>query len=75
VKSCGRSHAKVSARVHCVVINEFRIRPLCPTPRGRIDLVRKGAHRNRDGDVLAAKKANLFSQESRAEELAVFVNQ
>src|SRR5256886_16018858 len=36
-------------------MDEPGIRPLCPAPRCWDDLVRKEAHRNRDGDVLGAK--------------------
>ena len=35
-----------------LVIDEFGVRLLCPTPRGRIELVGKDAHSNRDGDAL-----------------------
>jgi hypothetical protein len=37
-------------------MNEFGIRLLCPTPRGLIELVRKGAHGDRDGDVFDIEK-------------------
>src|SRR4029077_4527722 len=40
-------------------MDEFRIRPLCPTPRNGIDLVWKDADGNRDGDVLRGKKGKL----------------
>ena len=40
---------EVPALLDLVVMDEFRIRPLRPTPRGRIELVRKDAHGNRDG--------------------------
>jgi hypothetical protein len=52
-------HREVAAFVDLVVINEFEIRPLCPTPRGLIELVRKGAHRDWDGDVFRGKAAAL----------------
>src|SRR5258708_12452052 len=51
---------KVPALVQLVVMDEFGIRPLCPTPRGCIDLVWKDPHRNRVGDVLGVKKRYLF---------------
>src|SRR4030095_16087426 len=40
-------------------MDEFGIRPLRPTPRGWIELVRKDADGNRDGDVLDIEKAEL----------------
>src|SRR5438046_8587270 len=46
---------KVPALVELVVMDEPGIRPLRPAPRCRDDLVRKEAHRNRDGDVLWAQ--------------------
>src|SRR5215216_654802 len=46
---------KVPALVELVVMDELGIRPLRPTPRRMVDLVRKNAYRNRDGDVLGAK--------------------
>src|SRR5213594_3902544 len=46
---------KVPALVELVVMDEPGIRPLRPAPRCSDDLVRKEAHRNRDGDVLGAK--------------------
>jgi hypothetical protein len=49
----------VAAFVELVVMDEFGIRPLGPTPRGLIELVRKGAHGNRDGDVFRAEKGEL----------------
>src|SRR5207344_261526 len=50
---------EVAAFVELVVIDEFGIRPLCPTSRGLIELVRKGAHRDRDGDVFRGKEGEL----------------
>ena len=44
------------AFVELVVMDEFGIRPLCPTPRGLIELVRKDAHGYRDGDVFHVEK-------------------
>ena len=32
-------------------MDQFGIRPLCPTPRGWIEFVREDAHGNRDGDA------------------------
>jgi hypothetical protein len=42
---------EVTALVELVVRDDFEIRPLCPTLRGWIKLVRKDAHSNRDGDA------------------------
>src|ERR1700710_644097 len=42
-----------------LVIDELWIRPLCPTLRGLIELVRKRAHGGRDGDVLWGKEGEL----------------
>ena len=41
----------MAAFVELVVMDEFGIRPLCPAPRGWIELVREDAHGNRDGDA------------------------
>jgi hypothetical protein len=49
----------VPAFIELVVMDEFGIRPLGPTPRGLIELVRKGAHGNRDGNALDTEKAEL----------------
>jgi len=51
-----------SAFVGLVAIDELRIRPLCPISRALIELVGKSAHGDRDGHVLGAKEASLFSQ-------------
>ena len=40
-------------------MDEFGIRPLCPTPRGGVDLIWKDADGNRDGDVLRGEKGKL----------------
>jgi hypothetical protein len=40
-------------------MNELRIGSFCPTPRGCIDLVRKGAHGSRDRDTFRGKKGQL----------------
>jgi hypothetical protein len=45
----------VPAFVELVVIDEFVIRPLCPTPRGLIELVRKDTHGSRMDTFLALK--------------------
>ena len=50
---------KVPAFVELVVMDKFRIRTLCSTPWGLIELVRKGAHGNRDGDIFGAEKGEL----------------
>jgi hypothetical protein len=47
---------KVPAFVELVVVDEFGIRPLGPTPRGLIELVRKGAHGYRNGNLLRGEK-------------------
>ncbi len=47
------------ALVDPVVVNEFGIRLLRSTPRGLIELVRKGGHRDRDGDVFRGKEGKL----------------
>src|SRR5829696_7627402 len=46
---------KVPAFVELVAMDEVGIGLLCPTPRGQNLLVRKDAHRNRDGDVLGSE--------------------
>ena len=48
--------SKVAAFLNLVVMDKFGIRPLCPTPRGWIELVREDAHGNRDGDALDIEK-------------------
>src|SRR5258707_13780304 len=50
---------KVAALVDLVVVDELGECPLRPTPRGRIELVRKDAHGNRDGDALDAEIRKL----------------
>src|SRR5260370_19815080 len=42
---------KVPAFVELVVVDQFGIRPLRPTARAQIDLVRKGAYGNGDGNA------------------------
>jgi hypothetical protein len=49
----------VAAFGELVVMDQFGIRPLCPTPRALIELVSKDADGNRDGDVLRGKKGQL----------------
>ena len=54
---------EVPAFVELVVVDQFGIRPLRPAPRGCIDLVRKDAHGNRDGDAFDIEKPE-FAQMS-----------
>jgi hypothetical protein len=49
----------VPAFVNLVLIDEFLIRSLCPTPRGLIVLARKHAHGSRDGDVGGVVKVDV----------------
>src|SRR5688500_9583024 len=51
--------SEVPAPVEPVEMDELGIRLLGPAPRGWIELVRKDAHGNRDGDVLDVEKAEL----------------
>jgi hypothetical protein len=50
---------KVPAFVELVVVDEVGIGPLGPTPRGLIELVRKGAHGHRDRDTFRGEKGQL----------------
>src|SRR5260370_25971437 len=50
---------EVPAFVELVVIDELGIRPLRPASRGLIELLRKGAHGSRDGDVFRSEKRQL----------------
>jgi len=50
---------EVAALVDPVVIDEFGIRPLRPTPRGLILLAGEDAHGSRDGDILGVEIAEL----------------
>jgi hypothetical protein len=50
----------VPAFVQRVVIDEFVVRALCPTPRGFIVFARKDAHGSGDGDVDGVVKADLI---------------
>src|SRR5437660_4425911 len=49
---------EMAALVEPVVVNELRISPLCPAPRGGIDLVREGAHGDRDLDAPRIEEAS-----------------
>jgi hypothetical protein len=42
-----------------VVMDELGVGSFRPTPRGRIDLVRKGAHGDGDGDPFRGEKGQL----------------
>jgi hypothetical protein len=48
----------VPALVELVVVDELRIRTLCPTARGWIELVGKDAHGNGNADVFRARRAS-----------------
>src|SRR4029079_6334039 len=50
---------KVAAFVGLVVVDELRIGLLRPAPRSLIELLRKGAHGRRDGDVLRGEEREL----------------
>jgi hypothetical protein len=50
---------KVPAFVDLVVVDELGIRLFCPTPRGRADVVRKDAHRHRNGDLFRGEEGQL----------------
>jgi len=50
---------KVPASVELVVMNELGVGSFRPTPRGRIDVVRKGAHGDGYGDPFRGEKAEL----------------
>ena len=47
------------AFVEPVVMDEFGIRPLCPTSRDVIKLVKEDAHGNEDRDVFDVKKGQF----------------
>ena len=51
---------EVPAFVELVVVDELRIRLLCPAPRGWIEFVREDAHGNRDGDALDSEERRLL---------------
>ena len=67
---------KVAAFLHLVVMNQFGIRPLCPTLRRWTDLVGEDAHGNRDGDAFDARNTGAcFPSRDAPRKCAVFVNQ
>src|ERR1700722_1538019 len=47
--------SEVSALGELIIVNQFRIRPLCPAPRGWIKFVREDTHGNWDGDALGVE--------------------
>ena len=56
----------MAALVELFIVDQFGVRPLSPTPRGRIELVREDAHCYRDRDVLGLEKRQLaFPLETR----------
>jgi hypothetical protein len=65
----------VPALVELVVVDELGIRPLCPAPRTRADVIRKALTATGIATPFGAQKAILFSQYRREEETAVFVSQ
>src|ERR1700722_19726882 len=60
--------SEVSALGELIVVDQFRIRPLCPAPRGWIKFVREDAHGDRDGDALGVEIpfAKIFPVETGA---------
>ena len=50
----------MAAFVELIVVDKFWKRPLCPTARGLIDPVWKGADGDRNGDVPDVEKATLI---------------
>src|SRR3954451_20350125 len=50
---------EVPAFVEPVVVNQLWERFFCPTPRSCIDLIRKDAHGNRDGDAFRGEEGEL----------------
>src|SRR5258706_6750966 len=50
---------EVSAFLDLVVVDELGIRPLRPAPRSLIELIRKGSHRDGDGDVFRSEEGEL----------------
>src|SRR5262245_30410966 len=50
---------KVPTLVKAVVVNQVGISFLSPTPWGLVELIRKGAHGNRDGDSFRGEKGQL----------------
>jgi len=63
----------VAALGELVVVNQFRVRPFCPTPRGWIEFVRKDAHGNGDGDTFGIEVpfAPIFPVETGARKRCV----
>ena len=53
--------SEVPAFREALVIDELRVGSFRPTPRGRIDLVRKGAHRHRYGDAFRGEEEEARS--------------
>src|SRR4029450_10642456 len=50
----------MAASVELVVVDEVvGIRPLCPAPRGLIELIGEDAYRIRNGDVLGVEEVRL----------------
>ena len=49
----------MAAFLHLVVVDQFGKHPLCPAPRGWIELVWEDAHGNRDGDALGVELPKL----------------
>ena len=66
----------MSALWQAIVMDQFGISLLCPTPRGWIQFVRKDAHGNRDRDAFGFEIPfpKILPIETGAE-IAVFVNQ
>ena len=46
---------EVTALGELIEVNQFRIRPLCPAPRRRIEFVREDAHGYGDGDAFGVE--------------------
>jgi hypothetical protein len=55
------SQAAKCPSVELVVMDEFRIRPLCPASRGLIDLVRENTRGSRDRDIFDVEVAALVN--------------
>jgi hypothetical protein len=49
----------VPPAIELVVVDELGIRPFGPAARGRVDLVRKNAHGDRDGDTFRVEEGQL----------------
>jgi hypothetical protein len=65
---------EVPTLVELVVMDEVGIGLLCPTPRHLVDLVRKDAHRYRDGDALRVEEADRIFPIETSRRDPVFVN-